>query len=374
MLRLNEANVAKLKPRATTFIEYDTVVRGLGVRVTPNGARAFILTYRLRRQPQRRLTIGRVEDWTVSDARVKAQEMLAGVGRGEDPLVEQQKELEAQRRWHDAPTMSDLIDRYIEEHLPTKRPRSQIEDRTMIKLYILPALGKVKVTDVHHAEIATLHRKITKAGKAARANAVRRLLSKMFALAMLWHLRTDNPCRGVKANIETPRERYLSPEEIERLMQALNCLEDRESADVIMLALLTGARRDEIVKASWSQFDLRIGVWVKPSSHTKQRRTHRVPLGPRALELLRTIKSEASKGETMVFPTRASLGIRTAWERAREDAGLPDVRFHDLRHSFASLLVSDGVSLQVIGGLLGHPMRYSHLADDALREATERCR
>src|SRR5262249_13414940 len=123
MLRLNEANVAKLKPRATTFIEYDTVVRGLGVRVTPNGARSFILTYRLRRQPQRRLTIGRVKDWTVGDARVKAQELLAGVGRGEDPLVEQRKELEAQRRCHDAPTMADLVGRYIEEHLPTKRPR-----------------------------------------------------------------------------------------------------------------------------------------------------------------------------------------------------------------------------------------------------------
>jgi integrase len=247
----------------------------------------------------------------------------------------------------------------------------------MIKIYVLPELGRVKVTDVHHAEIAALHRKITKAGKATRANAVRRLLSKIFALAILWHLRTDNPCRGVKANIETPRDRYLSAEEIERLIRVISELEDRESADVIMLALLTGARRDELVKASWVQFDLKAGVWTKPSSHTKQKRTHRVPLNPRALELLRAIKSEASKAETMVFPTRASLGVRTAWERAREDAGLPDVRFHDLRHSFASLLVSDGVSLQVIGGLLGHTqaqttMRYSHLADDALREATTR--
>jgi integrase len=285
-------------------------------------------------------------------------------------LVEQQKQA-------DAPIVAELIDRYIDVHLPTKRPRSQVEDRTMIKLYILPDLGKWKVADVNHAAVSALHQKVTKAGKVARANAVRRLLSKMFNLAILWHLRADNPCKGVKGNVETPRERYLSQEEIQRLMRSIRELEDRESADVIMLALLTGARRDELVKASWAQFDLKAGVWTKPSSHTKQKRTHRVPLGPRALELLRTIKSEASKAEPMVFPTRAALGVRVAWERARRAAGLPDLRFHDLRHSYASLLVSDGVSLHVVGRLLGHTeaqttMRYAHLADDPLRDATER--
>src|SRR5262249_39722688 len=148
---------------------------------------------------------------------------------------------------------------------------SQVEDRTMAKLYILPALGDVKITDAHHAEIADLHRKITKAGKATRANAVRRLLSKMFKLAMLWGYRADDPTVGVAMNTETLRERYLKPEEVQRLMQALNRLEDREGGNVIMLALLTGARRNELVKATWAQFDLKAGVWTKPSSHTKQK-------------------------------------------------------------------------------------------------------
>ena len=144
-----------------------------------------------------------------------------------------------------------------------------------------------------------------------------------------------------------------------------------------MLALLTGARRNELVKATWSQFDLKTGYWTKPSSHTKQKKTHRAPLRGAALELLKAIREDASKGETMVFPFRAKLGVRAPWERVRQAADLPDVRFHDFRHSFASLLISDGVSLQVVGGLLGHSqaqtsMRYAHVADKALRDAAER--
>jgi integrase len=190
-------------------------------------------------------------------------------------------------------------------------------------------------------------------------------------------MRPDNPCKGVIANPESPRERYLKPHEVERLMKALTELPDRESANVIVLALLTGARRGELLNATWDQFDLEAGAWTKPSSHTKQKRTHRIPLSPRALELLKAIRADAPAAERYIFPTRARLGIRSPWERVRQAAGLKDVRFHDLRHSYASLLVGDGVSLHIVGRLLGHTqaqttMRYAHLADDPLREATDR--
>src|SRR5262249_14129080 len=148
--------------------------------------------------------------------------------------------------------------------------------------------------------------------------------SKMFSLAVRWGMRTDNPCKGVIANPEQLRERHLSPDEVERLMKALTELPDQEGANVIVLALLTGARRGELLNAKWDQFDLQAGVWTKPSSHTKQKRTHRVPMSPRALELLKAMRANASSAETYVFPTRRKLGIRFPWERVREAAGLED--------------------------------------------------
>jgi integrase len=375
-IRLNTQNIAALKPKPNNWIEYDTGVRGFGVRVSPAAVKSFILTYRIDGH-QRRITLGAVGIMGVSEARRAAEALVGKIATGIDPLDEDRRE--RVRRQHDraAPTVADLVERYIEEHLPTKRPRSQVEDRTMIKLYILPHLGEVKIADVDHSAVSRLHRTITKAGHAPRANAVKRLLSKMFKLAMLWGYRSDDPTVGVVMNTETPRERYLTPDEVQRLMQALTRLEDREAGNVIMLALLTGARRNELVRATWAQFDLKAGVWTKPSSHTKQKRSHRVPLTRPALELLKAIRADTHKAETMVFPTRAKLGVRAAWESVREDAGLPDVRFHDLRHSFASMLISDGVSLHIVGGMLGHTQaqttqRYAHIADGAMRDAADR--
>ena len=111
------------------------------------------------------------------------------------------------------------------------------------------------------------------------------LLVKMFALAVIWQLRADNPCKGVKRNAEHGRERFLEHEEIGRLMKALAKHPDREAANAIMLDLLTGARRGELLRATWDQFDLAKGVWIKPSAHTKSNRTHRVPLSGAAVRI-----------------------------------------------------------------------------------------
>jgi integrase len=363
-------------PAKGNVIIYDTEVKGFGLRVTAAGAKSFILNYRNSSGRERRYTIGSYPDWTVSAARAEAKELRKRVDRGEDPLAERDHA-------RGAPDMADLVERFIEEHLPTKRPGSQAEDRAMIRDYILPELKHLKVADVEFDDIVALHRKITKGGKPFRANRVAALLSKMFSIATRsgkgqW--RTDNPCRGVKRNPEQGRERYLEPEEIERLMKVLVGFEDKESGNAIMLALLTGARRGEPLRATWKQFDLKKGVWTKPSHHTKQKKEHRVPLSQAALALLTNMHDAAPRGATYLFPSRVNdkgeASIRPAWEKIRDQAGIPDVRFHDLRHSFASMLVGSNLSLPIIGKLLGHTqasttLRYSHLADDPLRQATD---
>lgn len=368
--KLSEAGVKKLKPRASNYIEFDTTLPGFGVVVTPKGVKSYCITYRTASGRQRRYTIGRSPTWTTTGARKAAQELLHRVGLGEDP---QGGRAEARG----GETVAGLAERYIEKHLPKKRPRSQREDRDMLRLHILPALRTMKVRDVDKEAVDALHRKITKAGKLTRANSVLRLLSKMFSLSVRWKMREDNPCKGVEKNHEEPRGRYLKKAEIERLWQALDGERDTESVGVVLLAMLTGARLSEITKATWSQFDLEDGVWTKPSSHTKQKSTHRAPLAPRALAMLQAMR-EDNPHETMLFPVRGKIGtVRPAWERVRAAAKLDDVRFHDLRHSFASLLAGDGASLLVIGKLLGHTQekttaRYASLADKPLRDAVAR--
>ena len=184
--------------------------------------------------------------------------------------------------------------------------------------------------------------------------------------------------KGVHRNPEQKRTRYLSGAELSRLYGALAEHPEKTSANAIRLLALTGARRGEVLAARWDEFDLEAGIWSKPASHTKQRREHRVPLSAPALRLLRELRQSSS--EEYVFAgldSRPLTDVKRTWRTVTREAGLSDVRLHDLRHSYASILVSSGASLPVVGALLGHSQpattaRYAHLYDDPLRAATER--
>jgi integrase len=373
---LTTAQVKNLQPPATgSKITYDGPggVAGFGLRTTAAGAKSFVLNYRASGQ-ERRSTIGSFPNWSVSAARAEARRLRVRIDQGEDPLADRVAEREA-------PTVNRLAERYIEEHLPKKRLGSARDDQAMQRGWILPAIGNKKVAAVRPADIEALHAKITKSGAPIRANRVVGLCSKMFSLAVKWEYRPDNPCRGaVDRNPETKRKRYLSAAEIARLTEALAKCSSQPAANTIRLLMLTGARRNEVCGARWNEFDLAAGTWLKPGSTTKQRTDHFVPLSAPALQLLTEIRAKAVRGEEFVFPGRDGTGylnIRATWEGVRKAAGLEDVHLHDLRHSFASILVSSGASLPLIGALLGHSNaatthRYAHLALDPLREATER--
>ena len=280
----------------------------------------------------------------------------------------------------EAPTMADLCERFKTEHLPKKRPATQRDYTAIIDRLILPKLGSHKVDEITFTDVDALHRKITKNGATYQANRAVAVLSKMFNLAIKWKWRTDNPAKGIERNAEDKRERYLTPDETERLTKALLKYPDQEAADIFRLLLLTGARSGEVRAMRWQDLDLKAGVWTKPSSHTKQKKSHRVPLSAPARELLERIRHSASGNAEFVFPGRYSghrVEIKKAWQHLCKTARLKDVRIHDLRHSFASVLASSGHGLPVIGRLLGHTnpvttARYAHLSDDPLRLATEK--
>ncbi|HEX3861075.1 MAG TPA: site-specific integrase [Stellaceae bacterium] len=355
-------------------------VRGFGVRITAAGAKSFILNYTIAGR-ERRYTIGAYPAWTVLVARKEAARLRREIDSGHDPLGAREADREA-------PTVADLCDRYLAEHAIKKRTAA--DDESMIRRIVRPELGARKVASINFADVDRLHRKVTKASGGYAANRLLALLSKMFALAIRWEMRTDNPAKGVERNTEERRYRYLTGEELRRLTEALATHPNQIAANAVRLMLLTGARRGEVLSATWDQFDLDVGIWVKPSSHTKTKREHRVPISAPARQLLVEMRAEAEKRakakkrdevSPFVFPARVGDGpmveIKTAWAWLCTAAELKDVRVHDLRHTYASVLASAGLSLPVIGALLGHTQpgttaRYVHLFDDPLRAATER--
>jgi integrase len=373
-MRLTDTSTKQLPaPECGNKIAWDDAVRGFGVRVTAAGARSFILNYRRKLDGrERRITIGAFPDWSTTTAREEAKRLKREIDGGADPIGEEQ----ATRA---APAIADLCTRFLEEYVPRKRPATQRDYRQQIGADILPTLGEMKVAAVTFANVDSLHRKISKRAP-THANRVLALLSRMFTMAIRWGMRPDNPVKGVERNAEGKRQRYASPAELARLSKALAGLRDQGGANAVRLLLLTGARRGEVLAARWEDFDLPAGVWTKPASTTKQKETHTVPLSDAARQLLGEMEAQADDGAVYLFPARRTphrLDIDDAWAALRKAANIPDVRLHDLRHTYASVLASAGLSLPVIGALLGHATpvttaRYSHLFDDPLRQATER--
>ena len=356
---------------------------GFGVRVTSAGARAFVLRYRNAAGRDTQMTIGSTRDWSVAKARKHADALRHQVDTGADPL-------KARKTTREALTVADLADRFEAEHLPDLRPATTRDYRAMLRRHIRPALGNDKVADVQPKAIRDMHRKIAATAPYV-ANRVVALLSKLFAFAIGEGVRADNPAKGAKRAPEAKRERFLSPAEIARLSDALIAHPERGSANAVRLLLLTGARRMEVLGSTWRQFDLDNGVWLKPAATTKQKKDHRLPLSAPARQMLADMRSEADLEDerrqrhrlapiAFLFPGKegqAVTDIKHFWAAICRKAGIEGVRLHDLRHTHASILASLGLSLPIIGALLGHTQaatthRYAHLLDDPLRAATER--
>ncbi len=361
-------------PASGNKVYYDADVTGFGCRVTAAGARSFILNYRTRSGRERRYTIGEFPAWKTATARAEASEWKRRVRNGDDPLAD----IEAERA---APTVADLCQRFANEHMPKKRPSTQRDYQSAIDRHVLPEMKHLKVAEVTFTHVDALHSKITRRGTPYHANRVLSLLSKMFSQAVRWGWRTDNPAKGVERNQEHKRQRYLSADELTRLTVALADHDDQQAANIVRLLLLTGARRGEVLAVQWDQLDLQTGVWIKPGATTKQKTEHRVPLSAPARQLLRELWESAAPGAVYVFPGRRGHGhrinVKADWAALCKAAGITGARMHDLRHTYASLLASSGLSLPIIGALLGHTQastthRYAHLLDDPLRAATER--
>ena len=373
--KLTKTTVDKLAPGAEDYVIWDAALPGFGIRVKPSNVKSYVVQYRNRKTgASRRKTIGQHGPLlTFHKAKERARIILADALKGNDPVADD-------RAIREAATMRHLAADYLEQHaVPKKRLRSVKNDRSMINRIILPRLGSKKVAAVQSRDLHLLH--VSMKDTPYQANRVLALLSKMLSVAVKWGWRSDNPVKGIERFQEKRRERWLSDDELRRLLAVLANHQNQRAANAVRFQLLTGARLGEALKARWSDIDLERGVWTKPSHHTKQKRTEHIPLSGPALVLLAEMQSKANPTEENLFAGnvtgRPLQDIKKFWKAVITEAGISEYRLHDNRHTHASHLVSSGLSLEIVGRLLGHTnptttKRYAHIADSPLRAATER--
>jgi integrase len=372
MKKLSEGIVAALPADGRDRIIMDGALSGFGVRVTAAGLKLFIA--RVRAGGKRRyVAVGESPGMKLADARKEAGRVLTALREGRDPALDRAERLRAAAAGET--TIAMLAERWMSEVVTLKRkPRTAADYRRLIDQKIGPALGHKTISGITREDVLKWHAKMAKTPRRANyaVSTLRALLN--FAEEVGLRQPHTNPCRRIEMYREGRRERFLSEPEIAKAAEAIDKAEQAgkigpHAAAGLRLALLTGARSGEITAAKWAHLDRSRKVVRLPDSKTNVPRD--IYLSDAALEVLASIEhvepyiiAGAKKGEPF-----KNLG--RSWIVARAYSGLQDCRLHDLRHSYASLAASRGVSLQMIGKLLGHRVpattqRYAHLARDVV--------
>ncbi len=378
-------------------IVWDTEVANFAVRCQKRD-KVYIFKKRIKGR-LRQLSIGKHGNpWTPDTARGKAYKYHCAIAEGKDP---------AHLRDEDKarPTIEQMCERFMTDYaIPYKKASSVRTDRINLDNHVLPLLGKFYVADISISDIDKFMRDV-KAGKTARAarvdarggaavkggsgaaNRAFAMLSKALSLSIQWGWRSDNPASHVSKFKERKIERFLSDREFAVVGDAMRDLE-KEGMNIYALAairllMFTGARRGEILTLEWSHVDFDRKILFLEDSKTGKKAIH---LSAPALEVLSNIPKQKDNPYVICGAIEGAhlVNIRKPWGHVKDKASLKlkpdgsvvDVRLHDLRHTYASVAAMGGMSLPVIGKLLGHTQssttqRYAHLADDPLKEANE---
>ena len=388
-LKLSARSVAALETTGQRYVVHDTAVVGLQIRVNANGTKTAAVAYR-RGTKICRYTLGKIsESYPFAKARAGAVAALLIIKDGGDPAKDK-------RALKDSPTLEEVAQRFMTEHVAVHcKKRGQESYETLLRLHVLPNLGRSKVIEITRADIEFVHRKVGVLRPGA-ANRMLTMLSSLFGKCEDWGLIPNhtNPVRGVKRYREEKRDRTLSPQERARLDEQLTIAEatatrrkghvSRGHIDAFRLLFLTGARRNEILTLQWPMVDFERGELRLPDSKTGRKA---IPLSAQAAAYLQAIwqrrQQARETGEALsewVCATSKGKRLRSlnrAWLALRKAAGLDDVWLHDLRRSAATDAFSAGVPIGLVGGILGHASpattaRYALVVDEPKRLAAQR--
>ncbi len=351
---------------------FDSQLTGFLLEVTRAGRATYYVRYRDKSQRIRQVRIGRTDSMTLDQARERAKALKSKVLMGFDVLehVEKIKQI---------PTFKEFTRNKYIPHAQTYK-RSWQYDQNMIEQKMIRLWGNKRMDEFKPGDLLEFQSALVRQGfKPGSVNRVMALVKHIFNLAERWEVIDRAPTRNVsKLEDNGARERYLSPEELERLLKELGNTKSPVVPDIVKFLILTGARKSEVVNLPWSEIDLEDGLWTLPAERNKGKKQKVVPLSEGALGIL---KARAGNGSDWVFPNpKTGLPMQhfhNTWDRIRKNADLPDLRIHDIRHSFASFLINSGHSLYEIQKLLGHAdisttQRYSHLMKTTLKNAAEK--
>ena len=377
MARLTKRDIDQTSATVKEVVLWDSSLPGFGVRIKPSGVKSFVIQYRNRHGRSRRVTLGRYGVMTLEEARTEARQQLSAVSRGSDPRQDRDE-------GRSAMTIKDLADRYMSDHCEGRCKESTIKaHQWLLDRFIIPALGRRSIHELRHSDVDRLHQSLKETRY--NANRVLGLLKAMYGRARIWGLVEPHvdPTTGVRPFRETRRQRFLSMEELKKLAITLDLAEQdgtisRTVGAAYRLLVLTGARLSEIQKLKWEEVDLANGLILLKEHKSDRHGAKAIPLSQAASRILESIERVDENPYVFVGmkENQHITDLQRPWRRIRSRAGLSDIRIHDLRHTFASMGISVGGSLPIIGGLLGHrtPQAtavYAHLAADPLRQTTE---
>lgn len=347
---------------------YDLKVQGLGIGVGATGKKSFILYRKINGRPER-ITLGRYPDLAIEQARGKASELNADIAEGKSPA-------DRLRAAKQEMTLGDLFQEYMERRAAFNRRPDK--PKATFRLY-LSDWNNRKLSTIKHEEVDRLHKKIGRNNGQVTANIVLKLLHVMFNKAInewrIWN--GENPAHGIAKFPEQSRDRFLQSDELPLFFQAVAEEENETIRDYVLVSLLTGARRSNVLAMRWKDINFDRAEWR--IEETKNGTPQTVTLSPEVIEVLHNRKS--SDSAVFVFPgSGKSLHLeepKKGWKRILERAGIEDLRLHDLRRTLGSWQAKTGASLAIIGKSLNHKNQtttaiYARLDLDPIRDSVNK--
>ncbi len=342
----------------------DTKENGLCLYITSGNAKTFFVRKRVNGKDER-IILGKFPDLSIENARKKAAQTKGEIAQGIDPQ-------EKKKAIRDDSTFAEMFYEYIEKHAKLYKKTWKFDEVEIRRL--LPHFFKKKLLTITMQTIRDEHQKIGKENGLYIANKILQILSSMFNRAIEWGWNGKNPCKGIKKFKEKSRERFLSAEELSRFFEAMQTLESKITADYIMLSLLTGARKSNVLEMQWEDIDFDEKIWY--IKETKNGTSQRLPLSENAIEIL--IERFANKGKSpFVFASAESktghlVEPKRAWATLLKRANIQDLRLHDLRRTLGSWQAATGANSYIIGKSLNHKSQsataiYARLDIDPVR-------
>lgn len=347
---------------------HDTKEKGLVIMVLPSDIKTFYLYKKIEGKPAR-IKIGRYPDLSIENARKEAQKMKSDIALGKNPQAEKRtlrQEILFQEMFH------NFIEQYSKKHKKTWKEDKRVINRFCVNFF------KKKVITITRQDIQKLHTKVGEESGQRQANVLIQILSSMFNRAIEWGWNGKNPCGGIKKFKEKSRDRFLQPDEIQRLIKVLNESQNELIRDYVYISLLTGVRKSDVLSMEWSEIDFINKKWRIPEQKNGEPQT--IPLTDFACNILQ----ERQKKKFNQFVFGSKLGTKgylvepkKGWQSILKKAEIQNLRIHDLRRTLGSLLACSGTSSHIISKALGHKSSkatdiYARLNLDPVREAVEK--